>query len=245
VIGWAGVTAIRAVSASNLPTLSWPLPERNPFQGRSVRLEPLGREHCGELWHSAQGAERTWDYLRYGPFASESELLELVIELAGRTHQPFWAVRPESSGVAQGWLSLCDIYPADGAIEIGSIWFSPALQRTRAATEAVFLLMQYAMDELRYQRLVWRCVLINQASMNAAARYGFTLEGIWRESAFAKGRRWDEAWHSILATEWPARRAAIRAWLADENFDQRGRTRTRLTQSDAFRSQQNADRTPL
>ena len=209
-----------------------------------MRLEPLSREHVVELWHSALGSEQTWDYLRYGPFASESELLEQVIELAGRADQPFWAVRPESSGLAQGWLSLCDIYPADGAIEIGSVWFSPVLQRTRAATEAIFLLMQYAMDELKYHRLVWRCVPANQASMNAAARYGFTHEGTWRGSALIKERRWDEAWHSILATEWPARRAAIRSWLADENFDEHGRARTRLTQSDASRSQQNADRTP-
>jgi RimJ/RimL family protein N-acetyltransferase len=216
------------VSTPDAPPPPWPLPERIPFQGRFVSLEPLRREHAGEAWHSAQGAERTWDYLRYGPFASETELLEQVMELSLRADQPFWAIRPATSGVVQGWLSLCDIYPADGAIEIGSIWFSPALQRTRAATEAIFLLMQYAMDELRYQRLVWRCILANQASMNAAARYGFTPEGIWRGSAFAKGRRWDQAWHSIVADEWPARRAAIGAWLAEENFDEHGWARTRL-----------------
>ncbi len=150
------------------------------------------------------------------------------MELAARADQPFWAVRPNSSGATQGWLSLCDIYPADGAIEIGSIWFSPTLQRTRAATEAIFLLMQHAMDELKYQRLVWRCATANQASMKAAARYGFVPEGIWRGSAFAKGRRLDQAWHSILAAEWPARRAALQAWLADENFDERGTARSRL-----------------
>lgn len=193
-----------------------------------MRLEPLGREHAGELWQSAQGAERSWDYLRYGPFASESELLEQVIELAGRADQPFWAVRPESSGAAQGWLSLCDVYPADGAIEVGSIWFSPALQRTRAATEAIFLLMQYAMDKLGYARLVWRCADVNRASMNAAARYGFVPEGKWRGSSLIKDHRWDEAWHAILATEWPTRRAAIAAWLVDENFDEHGRARNRL-----------------
>lgn len=193
-----------------------------------MRLEPLGREHVGELWRSTEAADSSWAYLRYGPFASESELLGQVMELAGRADQPFWAVRPETGGLAQGWLSLCDIYPADGAIEIGSIWFSPQLQRTRAATEAVFLLMQYAMDQLKYQRLVWRCAVVNQASMNAAIRYGFAPEGVWRGSAFAKGRRLDQAWHSILAAEWPASRAAITAWLADENFDEHGRARKRL-----------------
>jgi RimJ/RimL family protein N-acetyltransferase len=211
-----------------LPTPPWPLPERIPFQGRCVGLEPLGREHAGELWRCAQGADPSFAYLRYGPFASESGVLAQVMELVGRADQPFWAVRPTSSGVAQGWLSLCDIYPADGAIEIGSIWFSPALQRTRAATEAIFLLMQYAMDELQYQRLVWRCDFANQGSMNAAARYGFVPEGIWRGSAFAKGRRLDQAWHSILAAEWPARRAALQAWLADENFDEHGIARSRM-----------------
>jgi RimJ/RimL family protein N-acetyltransferase len=200
-----------------------------------VRLEPLSPEHAGELWRSAQGADTSWSYLRYGPFASEGELLEQLTELAARADQPFWAVRPESGGGVQGWLSLCDIYPADGAIEIGSIWFSPALQRTRAATEAIFLLMQYAMDELKYQRLVWRCNADNQASMNAAVRYGFKWEGTWRSNALIKGRRCDAAWHSILASEWPARQAAIGAWLADANFDQHGRARTRLVHASVGR----------
>jgi len=216
------------MSAPDFTTPPWPLPERLTFQGKSVRLEPLGPEHADQLWRSAQGAEPSWRYLRYGPFASEVKLLEWLTELAARADRPFWAVRPESTGVVQGWLSLCDIYPADGAIEVGSIWFSPALQRTRAATEAIFLLMQYAMHELKYQRLVWRCNADNQASMTAAARYGFTPEGTWRGSAIIKGQRCDAAWHSILASEWPARRAAIGGWLAEENFDQHGRARTRL-----------------
>jgi RimJ/RimL family protein N-acetyltransferase len=193
-----------------------------------VRLEPLGPEHADELWSAAQGADASFAYLRYGPFTSQSELREQMMELAGRADQPFWAVRPGDSDVAQGWLSLCDIYPADGAIEIGSIWFSPALQRTRAATEANFLLMQYAMDKLNYQRLVWRCSSANQASMKAATRYGFAPEGIWRGAAFSKGWRQDLAWYSILADEWPARRAAIEAWLSDDNFDERGQARNRL-----------------
>jgi RimJ/RimL family protein N-acetyltransferase len=215
-----------SVSAPNASP--WSLPESIVFDGRSVRLEPLGRDHLAELWSVTEGAERSWDYLRYGPFASQDELLERILELAARSDQPFWAVRPELTGVAQGWLSLCDVYPLDGAIEIGSIWFSPALQRTRAATEAIFLLMRYAMDELKYQRLVWRCLSANQASIKAALRYGFTPEGVWRGSAFIKDRRFDQSWYSIVADEWPERRAAIEAWLADANFDEHGHARSRL-----------------
>jgi RimJ/RimL family protein N-acetyltransferase len=202
------------------------------FQGRSVDLEPLSREHVPDLWQAAHGADQSFDYLRYGPFPSESALLEQVMEFASRHDQPFWAVRPKSTGRAQGWLSLCDIFPADGAIEIGSIWFAPAMQRTRAATESIFLLMSYAMDQLRYQRLVWRCLHANQPSRNAAARYGFVAEGHWRGSAYFKGRRWDQVWHSIVAAEWPARRDAIHAWLADENFDENDRARVPLHRPD-------------
>ena len=95
-----------------------------------MSLEPLGHEHLDELWDAAQGADASFTYLRYGPFAHQDDLRHVITELAGRADQPFWAVPPESSGVAQGWLSLCDIYPADGAIEVGSIWFSPGLQRS-------------------------------------------------------------------------------------------------------------------
>ena len=212
----------------NAGTARWPFPERRPFHGRAVDLEPLAAEHVTELWGCADGADHSFEYLRYGPFASESELLAQVLELAGRVDQPFWVVEPKSSGRAEGWLSLCDTFPADGAIEIGSIWFAPSLQRTRAATEAIFLLMAYAMDVLGYQRLVWRRQQANQASLNAAARYGFVSEGRWRGSAFFKGRRWDQAWHSIVADEWPGRRAAISAWIADDNFDEDGKARAPL-----------------
>jgi len=203
-------------------------PARIGLAGLAVQLEPLSADHVGELWCAAQHANQSWTYLRYGPFESEDRLLENVIDLAERPGQPFWAVRPASTGHAAGWLSLCDICPTDGNIEIGSIWFSPDMQRTRAATEAVFLLMRYAFDELRYQRLVWRCVAENYASRNSAQRYGFKFEGTWRSAALVKGKRLGLAWHSILAEEWPARRSAITAWLADANFDCTGRALSRL-----------------
>lgn len=195
-----------------------PFPERMEHRGRSVSLEPLSDAHVEELWRAARDAEASWTYLRYGPFPTIDALASHVRDLAGRSDQPFWAIRPRTSGAAQGWISICDIYPLDAAIEIGSIWLSPSLQRTRASTEAVYLLMRHYFDDLRYMRLVWRCLALNAASRRAARRYGFEPEGVWRAAVTIKGQQHDVAWHSMLADEWPQHKAALKAWLSDGNF---------------------------
>ena len=211
--------------------MDWPLPERLLFKGRAVELEPMSEGHVSELWTAAQDAADSWRHVRYGAFSAESELRSCVMELSTRPDQPFWIARPVATHRAEGWLSLCDIYPADGAIEIGSIWFSPRMQRTRASTEAVFLIMTYALDVLGYKRLVWRCSTENTPSLRAARRYGFKFEGTWRSAALIKGEHVDLAWHSILAHEWPERRAAIARWLSDDNFDEAGLARTTMSQA--------------
>lgn len=205
-----------------------PFPERTVHRGRSVRLDPLTPAHAEPLWPLAAASPESFGYLRYGPFESPGLFTAFVAELAGRADQPFWSVEPIGAGKPAGWLSLCDVYPADSSIEIGSIWFSPELQRTRAATEAIFLLMRHAFDDLGYERLVWRCAALNEASRKAALRYGFVFEGIWRNAAIAKGYQRDVAWHSILKDEWPAHRAALEAWLDDGNFDADGRAASEL-----------------
>nr|MCU0889537.1 GNAT family N-acetyltransferase [Rubritepida sp.] len=120
------------------------------------------------------------------------------------------------------WLTLMEIQPANAHIELGHIWFSPRMQHTRAATEAMFLLMRHAMDELGYRRLTWKCNALNAPSRRAAARLGFTYEGTLRNTLVVKGRRRETAWFSILDDEWPARRDAIAAWLDDSNWDAAG-----------------------
>lgn len=205
-----------------------PFPTKRPHAGRYVRLEPLDVGHAPALAACARVAPGSFTFLRYGPIEDEGAMRRLVAELAGRRHQPFWAVIPEGAGTAMGWLSLCDIYPDDAAIEIGSIWFSPAMQGTRAASEAVILLMREAFDALGYERLVWRHQAQNRASAAAAARYGFTYEGTWRRAATFKGARHDVVWRSILASEWPVRRHACEAWLDPANFDADGRQRAAL-----------------
>jgi RimJ/RimL family protein N-acetyltransferase len=113
-------------------------------------------------------------------------------------------------------------------IEVGSIWYSPALQRSRAATEAMYLMAKHAFEDLRYRRYEWKCNSLNEPSRRAALRLGFTYEGLFRQHMIARGRNRDTAWFSMLDLEWPARRAAFERWLAPENFDAQGQQRLPL-----------------
>ena len=125
--------------------------------------------------------------------------------------------------------SYLRITPAMGVIEIGHIWFAPILQRTPAATEALFLMARLAFDELGYRRLEWKCNALNDGSRQAALRLGFTFEGIFRQHLIVKGRNRDSAWYSILDTEWPRLRGCFEQWLSDENFDAAGHQKVALS----------------
>lgn len=199
----------------------WAVPQKTPLTGCYVHLEPLSLEHLPDLWQNAQVAPESFAYLRYGPFEEKSELETVLADLSTRADQPFWAViGPE--GKALGWLSICDVHQSDGALEIGNIWFSPALQGTREGREAIFLLMSSGMDTLEYERLVWRCQTQNEKSCKAAINLGFVHEGTWRNAAIIDGWQRDVAWHSILKDEWPVHQKALETWLRPTNFDPEG-----------------------
>lgn len=195
-----------------------PLPARVPIRGQYAVLEPLHRRHAAELWDVAQGADDSWVYLGCGPFASMEVMARYIAEFAVEQDRMVWAVRPVSTGITSGWLSLMDIQPKNASIELGSIWFSPRMQRTRAATEAMFLLLRLAADELGYRRLVWKCNALNAPSKRAAERLGFVYEGRHRWHMVTKGHQRDTDWYSILADEWPRCRDALAAWLDPANF---------------------------
>ena len=195
-------------------------------------LEPLHRRHGPELWEASRGTagDASWDYMGYGPFTSEAAMTAFAAEF-GAQHDPMaWAARPVSTGVVSGWLTLMEIEPKHAAIEIGHIWFAPRMQRTRAATEAMFLLMRLAMDELGYRRLVWKCNALNAPSRRAAERLGFVYEGTLRSHYVIKGRNRDSTFYSIVAEEWPSRRDALLAWLDDDNAAPDGSTRRGLAE---------------
>jgi RimJ/RimL family protein N-acetyltransferase len=153
---------------------------------------------------------------------------KFIADSAAKHDPMLWTIRPIATGNASGWLSLMNIEPNNAAIELGSIWFSPKLQRTRAATEAMLMMMTRAMDELGYRRLVWKCDALNAASIRAAHRLGFSPEGTLRSHMVIKNRNRDTAMFSITADEWPPRRDAIKAWLAPENFSYDGTARQSL-----------------
>lgn len=197
-----------------------PLPARISHRGPRVSLEPLDpRRHLDELW-TAASADRaeSWAYMGYGPFADRAALSRTLQDFATGHDPLFFAVRPHTLGTVEGWMSLMEIFPRHAHVEIGNIWLGPRLRRSAAATEAMFLLMRHAMDDLGYRRLTWKCNALNAPSRRAADRLGFTYEGTLRNVLVVKGRRRDTAWYSILDDEWPARRDAIAGWLEPANF---------------------------
>src|SRR5690606_27813407 len=120
------------------------------------------------------------------------------------------------------------IVPEHGVIEIGSIWWGPAMARTRLATEAFYIFARHVFDDLGYRRLEWKCNDRNEPSMQAARRFGFTYEGTFRQHMIQKGENRDTAWFAMLDGEWPALRAGFERWLEASNFDSDGRQKTAL-----------------
>lgn len=199
-----------------------PLPSRQKFQGQRVALEPLTRRHAVELFEAAKFDDASFTYMNFGPWHDKNEAEAFVATHSAEPSLVCWAIRPVTTGRVSGVISLMNIEPANAAIELGGVWFGPELRQTRAATEAMFLLLRHAADDLGYRRLVWKCDALNAASQRAALRLGFTSEGTLRAHMVRKGRQRDSAFFSILAAEWPNRRAAISAWLDESNFDAEG-----------------------
>jgi len=212
------------------------LPQRILLVGETVRLEPIDpRTDSGPLLAAARetdGGEILFRYLPYGPFAGLEDFAPWLEQCASSQDPLFVAIVDGETGAPKGMASFMRMAPEHGVIEIGHIWFAPSLQRSRQATEAIYLMARYAFDDLGYRRLEWKCDARNERSRRAADRFGFTFEGVFRQHLVVKGRNRGTAWFSILDGEWPAIRASFEAWLAAGNFDAEGRQRRSLA---AFR----------
>ena len=209
-----------------------PRPPKAPIFGRFTTIEMLSIDAYAADLHEANLLDRegrNWTYLPYGPF-SQLEDYKAWMQQACTGEDPlFHTLIDRSTGKAVGIASYLRIEPAVGVIEVGHINYSPLVQRTPLATEAMYLLMRRVFDELGYRRYEWKCDLLNKPSGAAATRLGFRFEGIFRQVTIYKGRNRDTAWYSITDKEWPARRAAFEAWLDPANFDAGGKQRRKLS----------------
>jgi RimJ/RimL family protein N-acetyltransferase len=200
--------------------------------GSYCRLERLDRSHIPALHDALNLRGRSgglWTYMPWGPFDDIEDFARFADGIIAEPASLTLVVVDLRSGLPEGMAGWGRIDPAIGSIEVGGVIYSPQLQRTAAATEAMYLIARHVFDDLGYRRYEWKCDALNAASMAAARRLGFIYEGTWRNALIYKGRNRDTAWFAMTDVDWSIRRGVIRQWLAPANFDARGQQRTSLS----------------
>ncbi len=207
-------------------------PPRTVMAGRTCRVEPIDpARHAADL-HEANLTDQEghiWTYLAYGPFDSLADYRDWM-EAACLGDDPlFHAIVDTATDKAVGVASYLRIDAPIGVIETGHINYSPLLQKTVAATEAMYLMMARVFDELGYRRYEWKCDALNAGSRRAAERLGFVFEGVFRQATLYKGRNRDTAWYAIIDKDWPKLQPAFEQWLDPSNFSEAGQQHKRLS----------------
>ncbi|HEX9412973.1 MAG TPA: GNAT family protein [Ktedonobacterales bacterium] len=206
-------------------------PQRTILAGHRVTVAPLDpATHADSLYEGTHGPtnDRLWLYLPWGPFPDRAAFDAYLTRLASAEDPLFFVILDEASRQAVGYAAYLRIEPEHRCIEVGGILYTPSLQRSPGATEAMYLMAKHIFEDLGYRRYEWKCNALNAPSRRAALRLGFTFEGIFRQHQILKGRNRDTAWFSMLDAEWPARKAAFEQWLDPANFDAEGRQKTSL-----------------
>ncbi len=202
-------------------------PERVRLRGSHILLRPIDAEKDAEqlyaVSHPPHGDPAIWTYLPDGPYKSIEHLRQTLTWAWTSTDPLYFTFTRLANERPLGWASYLRITPEFGVIEIGHVWFARDLQGTTAATEAIYLLISHAFDDLGYRRVEWKCNALNAASRRAAERFGFTFEGVFRKHQIVKERNRDTAWYAITDDEWPALKGSFQSWLSPENFDSDGR----------------------
>jgi RimJ/RimL family protein N-acetyltransferase len=207
-------------------------PTRTTLPGRVVTLAPLDPQaHGAALYEGICGeaGDRLWQYLFEGPFTDRAAFDVHLRRIAASEDPLFLAILDNASGKAMGYASYMRIEPVHRVIEVGSILYTPRLQQTRLATEAMYLMARHVFEDLGYRRYEWKCNAFNAPSRRAALRFGFRFEGVFRQHMIVKGRNRDTAWFSMLDSEWPVRKANFERWLDPSNFGEDGRQKVALS----------------
>jgi len=202
-------------------------------RGQFVELDRLDPDRDAAELFAAIGGEQNdelWRFIPFGPFEGADALMAVLSYMSETQGWQTLVFRSRETRQALGMASYMRIRPEAGSAEVGCVVFSKVLQKTPAATEAMFSMARHLFDDLGYRRYEWKCDNDNAASKRAAGRLGFAPEGVFRQDMVVKGRNRDTAWFSMLDREWPRIRSAFEHWLAPENFDGEGRQRRSLTQ---------------
>jgi RimJ/RimL family protein N-acetyltransferase len=203
-------------------------PKNGPILGSLVTLTHLQPSHAEELYAELKD-ENVWNYLAAGPFESKDAFCSYISKLSSSVDPFFYVIFSNATGKPIGYIALMSMVSSNRVVEIGHVTFSPrSLQRTRAATEVFYLLLQEAFTYMRSRRVEWKCNALNEPSRKAAARLGFQFEGVFRNHSIVKGRNRDSAWFSMVDYEWPEARKVFESWLDDQNFDGDGKQRMGL-----------------
>jgi RimJ/RimL family protein N-acetyltransferase len=198
--------------------------------GRYATLVPLDpATHADALWAEIRGRDEVWLYLFEPPPSNRAGFDALLHRKARHADRVYLTVMDHSLGQAAGYACYMRIDEPHRSIEVGDILFTPAIQRTRAATEAMYLMAKHVFEDLAFRRYEWKCNDLNEPSKRAALRLGFRFEGLFRQHMIIKGRNRDTAWFAMLDADWPARKAAFERWLDPSNFDGAGRQRIALS----------------
>ena len=206
-------------------------PPGEPMIGRYCRLERLDADRDGQSLFDAYALDsegRNWTYLPQGPFENYAEFYIWLSDMAKLDDPFFFAIIDGESQTSVGIASYLRITPPAGSIEVGYIHYSPLLQRTPAATEAMYLMMEQAFT-LGYRRYEWKCDALNAPSRMAAQRLGLSYEGVFRQATVYKQRNRDTAWYATIDREWPDLKQAFEQWLDPNNFDNDRNQKTRLS----------------
>jgi len=204
------------------------------MEGQCVSVERLDpAKHADALWQGLGGESNAplWLYMPDGPFLDRAAFDAHMRAKAISQDPLFFAIVDRQTGLAVGRATFMRIDPPNRVIEVGGIVYTQALQRSRGATEAMYLMARHVFEELGYRRYEWKCNALNEPSRRAALRLGFSFEGIFRQHMIIKGRNRDTAWFSMLDSEWPARKREFERWLDESNFDSAGNQKTRMNQN--------------
>ena len=204
-------------------------PRETTLRSAYCSVVPLAKTHSADLWeaYATDLGPAQFTYLVDEPVTSLAEMDQFVAGLIAKQDSFAWAIL-DANGLAVGTASYLRIAPTSGSIEVGAILFTAALRRTRAATEAMYLLASHAFEDLGYRRYEWKCDDLNAPSQAAALRLGFSYEGTFRNALVYKGRNRDTAWYAMTVEDWPQLKDRLATWLAPANFNPAGRQLTPL-----------------